>query len=247
MTKLLLSFIFLFAVCIHPVKAQFCNMQKGTKLYYKTVDMEKETSKTDSSYIAGIYNKEKYTLIKQLNYDKSLEAITHDSVQSILFVYENPDLTRIILMSGEAMKAQIQQAVAAELHKKKDAQSEKKLQKLQKQIQVEGSLSIPLKTNAKQGETFPECNFSLKVMFVKMTCTLKDGKYEGYETIDTPAGAYHCLKVSYAVKSVMMLVSEMVYVTEWYAPNVGLVKSEERNKKGKIISSQMLTSIKQPA
>lgn len=66
-----------------------------------------------------------------------------------------------------------------------------------------------------------------------MTCTLKDGKYGEYETIDTPAGAYHCLEVSYVVKSVMMLVSETAYVTEWYAPNIGLVKSEERNKKVK--------------
>lgn len=64
-----------------------------------------------------------------------------------------------------------------------------------------------------------------------MKASLK-GKYKGRETIHTPAGDFDCIKIYTEQKGKVMFISETEYSIDWYAKNIGLVKSETITKKG---------------
>jgi hypothetical protein len=66
-------------------------------------------------------------------------------------------------------------------------------------------------------------------------------KVEGIETIDTPAGKFECYKISQEseVKTIMTIKASSI---EWIAKEVGTVRSESYNKKGKLQGYTVLTA-----
>lgn len=95
------------------------------------------------------------------------------------------------------------------------------------------------------GQTLPDAdllmNVSMAPINMKMTVRIFDRKVEGTETVTTPAGTFDCIILSQTTESKMgMKVTGRS--REWYAPDVGMVKQESYNKKGKKIGSSMLTS-----
>jgi len=77
---------------------------------------------------------------------------------------------------------------------------------------------------------------------IPMTISIKieNRKVEAKETITTPAGTFECYKISYDVnmKTVMSQSSKGV---EWIAKDVGVVKSESYNGRGKLMGYSLLT------
>ena len=105
------------------------------------------------------------------------------------------------------------------------------------------NLFIP--NNLTAGQTLPDAdllmNVSMAPINMKMTVRIYDRKVEGTETITTPAGTFDCIIISQSSETKMgMKVSGSS--REWYAPEVGMVKQESYNKKGKKIASSVLTS-----
>lgn len=67
------------------------------------------------------------------------------------------------------------------------------------------------------------------------------------ESVTTEAGTFDCFVISQDVKTVMGKVIPVTVKSsskEWYAPNVGIVKSESFNKKGKLTGTSELTLLK---
>jgi Fe-S cluster assembly iron-binding protein IscA len=75
------------------------------------------------------------------------------------------------------------------------------------------------------------------------TVIIKDRKVEAKESITTSAGTFECFKVSSVVetKSIMSMESKTI---QWIAEGIGIVKTENLSKNGKLIGSQVLTGIK---
>lgn len=236
------TLICLLILYVGLAKAQYCNVQRGAKLYYKTIDIKSKTTTIDISHIAEVYEKGDDLIVKQLNYGKKMDNSKQDSLQIQLFIYDKKSETQVVFIDGETENEQTKQMMASHYPKEKKVDFEKTYSEIKKRIRVEGRLSIPLKSDVKKGDDVPACKVSYKVGFMKMSAILS-GKYEGFETIYTPAGKFDCLKVSYVVQAKMMLMSEKTYITEWYAVGVGLVKNEESTKKGIITSTSILTSI----
>lgn len=97
------------------------------------------------------------------------------------------------------------------------------------------------------GQTLPDGSVEISVLAngVRMfgsDITIKDRKVEASETIETPAGSFECLKVTSTVitKSVMTMETKTI---QWLAEDVGIVKTENRNKKGKLVGYQLLTGV----
>lgn len=71
-------------------------------------------------------------------------------------------------------------------------------------------------------------------------------KVAGKESLTTPAGSWDAYKITYdgffKIKMVIGIPMNMT-VTEWFVPGIGIVKSESY-KKGKLIGSTVITSIK---
>jgi uncharacterized protein (DUF2141 family) len=78
---------------------------------------------------------------------------------------------------------------------------------------------------------------------MEITITISDRKVEAIENITTPAGTFECYKVTFRVLTHMMFDVETVGV-QWVAKNVGVVKMENYDKKGKLTGTSLLTAIK---
>jgi hypothetical protein len=75
-----------------------------------------------------------------------------------------------------------------------------------------------------------------------MRIEVTDRKVEAVEKITTPAGTFDCVKITCACSSKMLIRTE-TKMTDWYAPNVGVVRSETYHQ-GKLLSFSELTSLK---
>lgn len=81
-------------------------------------------------------------------------------------------------------------------------------------------------------------------MPMNMVTSITNRKVENQEAVTTPAGTFNCYKISYDLFSKVSIVRTEGKVIEWYAPNVGLVRSESYNKKNKLLGFNELTSLK---
>jgi hypothetical protein len=79
---------------------------------------------------------------------------------------------------------------------------------------------------------------------MNMVTNITNRKVESKESIITPAGTFDCYKITYDLFSKISIIKTEGRVVEWYAPNVGLVRSESYNKKDKLLGYNELTNLK---
>ncbi|ADY28508.1 hypothetical protein [Cellulophaga lytica] len=107
--------------------------------------------------------------------------------------------------------------------------------------------NINLPNNLTPGTTLPDANLDMVVktgaiklkMFIKMT----NRKVLGNETVTTPAGTFDCVILTNDTEIKMGIKSTTKY-KQWIAEGIGMVKSEDYNKNGKLISTNILTKFK---
>ena len=111
-------------------------------------------------------------------------------------------------------------------------------------VQVDASkFEIP-DMNAPVGTTLDDSKLSINVtggiMPIKMNIEITDRKIEKREDLTTPAGSFDCIVLSQAISTKMMIRIKATS-KEWYSENVGMVRTESYNKKGKLIGYSELT------
>lgn len=96
-------------------------------------------------------------------------------------------------------------------------------------------LSYP--SSMKAGDVLDDGHFTMNIkqdngIESTVTINITDRKVEGQESVTTPAGTWNCFKITYKtnIKITMMGIGIPVKgdVTEWFAPNFGVVKTESR-------------------
>lgn len=97
------------------------------------------------------------------------------------------------------------------------------------------------------GTTLEDGSLEMKVNtgavgLFKMTILVTDRKVEAKEDITTPAGTFKCIVLSQQV-STKMIMRVRGASKEWYAENIGMVRSESYNKKGKLMGYSELTKL----
>jgi hypothetical protein len=109
-----------------------------------------------------------------------------------------------------------------------------------------GNLEIP--SSMKAGDLLK--NGDMKIAFssggmtiMNMSFSVTNRKVEAVESVTTPAGTFDCYKISFDVATKMM-VNVKTKGVEWYAKGVGMVKTETYSTDGKLLGSNILTSIK---
>jgi len=83
-------------------------------------------------------------------------------------------------------------------------------------------------------------NSGINIMTINVDITNR--KVDGFEKVTTPAGTFDCVVISYDVETKLMLKVKMSG-KQWFAKNVGVVKTETYNKKGKLEGSSLITKI----
>lgn len=113
-------------------------------------------------------------------------------------------------------------------------------------IDVKGT-DINLPNNLKTGQKLPDANMNAtidaSIMKVKMNFSITNRVVKAKESITTPAGTFTCYVITNDFSSKTMGINSSGTSKQWIADGVGLVKSEEYNKKGKLISYSELTKL----
>lgn len=115
------------------------------------------------------------------------------------------------------------------------------------EMKIEGG-NLEMPASMKAGDLLK--NGDMKISFVSngmsilnMTVNVSNRKVEAIESITTPAGTFECYKISYDVATKMMINVKTKGV-EWFSRGIGLVKSETYDSAGKLLGSNVLTSVK---
>ena len=106
------------------------------------------------------------------------------------------------------------------------------------------SLNYP--TNMTVGSTLPDNEFTADtysgtMKLMGMSFKVTNRKVEGKESITTPAGTFDCFKIT-SNQDFKTIFNFNVQMTEWFSPNVGVVKTEAY-RKGSLFSSTLITKI----
>lgn len=114
------------------------------------------------------------------------------------------------------------------------------------QLQFEASdMEIP--SSLKAGQKLPDAWLKVSMQMEGMpmmnvqTINIINRIVEGFESMTTPAGTFECVKMSQETEIKSMFSMKMKSVT-WYSLNVGMVRSETFDSKGKPLGYSVLTA-----
>lgn len=110
------------------------------------------------------------------------------------------------------------------------------------------STDMELPSRMVPGQQLNDASFNLEMtgpIPVTMTSDITNRKVDALETVTTPAGTFECVRVSYDTFTKMAFIKTEGRTVEWYARDIGVVRSESYDKKGKITSIHELMYIKE--
>ncbi|WP_299487808.1 hypothetical protein [uncultured Allomuricauda sp.] len=98
------------------------------------------------------------------------------------------------------------------------------------------------------GQTLPDAEMEMTItgtpIAMKSFMRMYNRKVESKESITTPAGTFECFVISYDT-DMKMGIKTTGKTKQWLAENIGMVKTEDYNKKGKLRSMSLLTAYEQ--
>lgn len=113
---------------------------------------------------------------------------------------------------------------------------------------------IMLPADLEVGQDLPDSKATIKMKMgsgsanmMSNDIIIKDRKVEAKEEITTPAGTYECYKITYNTDMNMKVMgmnrTSSFSGAEWFARNIGMVKSESYDKNGELQSYMLLTKL----
>ncbi|MCF6241046.1 MAG: hypothetical protein L3J74_06845 [Bacteroidales bacterium] len=110
------------------------------------------------------------------------------------------------------------------------------------------NLSIPSKLTV--GQTFPDAKIDISVTnqgvkLMTIHTVIKNRKVEAFEKLTTPAGTFDCVKLTSTTETKMAFIKVSASTAQWMAEGVGVVRTENYDKKGKLVSYSEITEIKE--
>lgn len=232
MKKMLLAIVALLAC--HTMQAQYFCTTQGTELHYVNYD---EAGQSLSNETVTVYNVVKNASGESAQYlAKIVTNKTKNNTSYTLYNWNydgNVTTCQEDLMYGPYIKSDSDPA-------KYDSKAR---QAMAEELKLKGDNSFTIKKHASAGESIPDRTYSLITNMLKNEINISGAAYMGEEKVSTTAGKFDCIKISYLKRTKIVLKTETVRVTEWYAEGIGLVKSESYNTKGEPDGKTILVKI----
>lgn len=232
MKKMLLAIVALLAC--HTMQAQYYCTTQGTELHYVNYD---EAGQSLSNETVTVYNVVKNASGESAQYlAKIVTNKTKNNTSYTLYNWNydgNVTTCQEDLMYGPYIKSDSDPA-------KYDSKAR---QAMAEELKLKGDNSFTIKKHASAGESIPDRTYSLISNMLKNEINISGAAYMGEEKVSTTAGKFDCIKISYLKRTKIVLKTETVRVTEWYAEGIGLVKSESYNTKGEPDGKTILVKI----
>lgn len=232
MKKMLLAIVALLAC--HTMQAQYFCTTQGTELHYVNYD---EAGQSLSNETVTVYNVVKNASGESAQYlAKIVTNKTKNNTSYTLYNWNydgNVTTCQEDLMYGPYIKSDSDPA-------KYDSKAR---QAMAEELKLKGDNSFTIKKHASAGVSIPDRTYSLIFNMLKNEINISGAAYMGEEKVSTTAGKFDCIKISYLKRTKIVLKTETVRVTEWYAEGIGLVKSESYNTKGEPDGKTILVKI----
>ena len=213
MKKMLLAIVALLAC--HTMQAQYFCTTQGTELHYVNYD---EAGQSLSNETVTVYNVVKNASGESAQYlAKIVTNKTKNNTSYTLYNWNydgNVTTCQEDLMYGPYIKSDSDPA-------KYDSKAR---QAMAEELKLKGDNSFTIKKHASAGESIPDRTYSLISNMLKNEINISGAAYMGEEKVSTTAGKFDCIKISYLKRTKIVLKTETVRVTEWYAEGIGLVK-----------------------
>ncbi|MCQ0112520.1 hypothetical protein [Zhouia amylolytica] len=166
-------------------------------------------------------------------------VLTNENTAVFMTELQNPEGELIAISeygmscNGDGVEIDFNAMMSVELIKQCDG---KPMKMRGKNIHLPNNLEIGQKLPDAQMET----SSSVKNDSLNLSIKMINRKVEGMDTLITSVGTFKCVVVSYETEF-KSGGNKIHYSKEWLAEGVGLVKSEEYDADGKLISRSMLT------
>ena len=112
------------------------------------------------------------------------------------------------------------------------------------EIDMDGT-DIQIPNNLETGQELPDANMDMTIKMgpinMNMSINMVNRVVEGKESVTTPAGNFNWIVISYETE-MKMGATRTGTSKQWLAEGIGMVKHEDYNKNGKLVSSSLLTS-----
>ena len=95
------------------------------------------------------------------------------------------------------------------------------------------------------GHSVPDGKINIKVKSVGASFLITDRKVVAIEDVTTPAGTFKGYKMEEVQTNKVLVSTKSFRIVTWYAKNIGCVKQEVYDKKGKLLRTLELTSLVQ--
>jgi hypothetical protein len=106
--------------------------------------------------------------------------------------------------------------------------------------------NLDLPNDLSVGDDLPDAELIIKLsmsgMNMTMSTLITDRKVLDTESVTTPAGTFDCYVITQSMQIKSMASNLKRSTKQWIAEGVGVVKSEDYNKKGKLDGTSVLTS-----
>lgn len=231
--------------------AQYAPTTLGSVLTYTVKETEPEqVTKTETMTLDSILSEDGLTKLRFLN-RSSIPGTLRSDPDMYTYVLCDPDDPKAptvdIMMDPEVFKNLMVDEIKEEVSSNGMSVSDSDIEQMRNMIRTSGRLALTLDPTAAPDTKIENSSLRINLEMMSMSMRITGGKVEGTETITVPAGEFtDCLKVSYSLKRDMGAESSKYYCTAWYAPGVGLVKDEMKDKKQNIVESRELISITVP-
>jgi len=109
------------------------------------------------------------------------------------------------------------------------------------------STDMELPARMTPGQQLKDASFTMEMtgpLPVTISSNITNRKVEALEKVTTPAGTFDCVKVSYDTFAKVAFIKTEGRTVEWYASDIGVVRSEYYDKKNKITSIHELMYVK---
>jgi len=201
----------------------YYSIVEGASWTHENFDKKGKSTSTNTTIVKSVVsiNETKTEFKLELSSkDTKSKADTANYVQEIVYVCENGNIN--VEMSS-FITPEMQQSYAS------------------LDVEIEQSeLIVPKELN--KGQQLNDAYLKIIVSggYILVTVNVTDRKVEDMVEITTEAGTFNCALITSVLNMKMAFMKQNRTIKEWISPEVGVVKTENYDKKGKLISSSVL-------
>lgn len=248
--KKFLTSVFALLLGAYAASAQYLCSDKGTVFVFSETakdDNDKDVTSEYTCTVSDVTTDDNGVVTSVFETVHKVPGKEFAEIKSTSTYSYNPadKVTNYVMMTGQEFVDVIIKTIADAAAEEGQYISPEQLEEAKKQIRVKGELSMPLPDVIDPAVKVPNKTIKLSMGPNTLSSSLWDIKYAGIEDVTVPAGTYKdCIKVNYISKQTSPAGTIKNNCTSWFAKGVGEVKCENYDKKGNVVLSQELQSVK---